>query len=184
MVCKNSFSSAMSISRKPSNPPATTPGYYNIISPCFVQRGHTYFFAVQNKHKAAVSITVRALASSPSIAPTSPPVAGKICDGRYAHHFIDLPAPPASRNMGSLALFVSKTSGQLDGVYVRHEQCPGTPGSSVHKSLYGHGLGTASVTLPSASEPLLQPGRYYVSVRATAEACGEYTIQSAHTPAA
>lgn len=75
-----------------------------------------------------------------------------------------------------MEMVVRKMSGELDAFYVRHERCPGPKGSSLAEvSLFGHGLSSGTVRLPTATTPF-QPGRYYVSVKGATEMCGSYQI--------
>lgn len=107
---------------------------------------------------------------------------GSVCDGKYMHHFFDLDVVPPS---GGLEIRVDKTSGELEGFYVRYERCAGPEGHAIHTNsstgnlahlnLFGHGLSSAFMKIPNPLHNLL-PGRYYISVRGSVEFCGDYTV--------
>jgi len=107
---------------------------------------------------------------------------GSVCDGKYMHHFFDLKTVPPS---GGIEIRVQKTSGELEGFYVRYERCAGpegqapatnsSSGNMFHINLFGHGLSYGNVKIPNERDDLLA-GRYYISLRGSVEMCGDYSI--------
>ena len=151
-----------------------TKEYHVYISQCYLQVGAAYFLSIRGVSASEVSFTAYANRKTAKLATMDgTEVIDTVCDGKYLHHFWDLPTVPA---VGGVQLSVSKRSGELEAFYLRHERCAGASGSNVAEStLSGHGLSSGTVTLPSM-DLALEAGRYYVSVRGSADMCGTYAI--------
>jgi hypothetical protein len=159
--------------------------FYASVSPCYAMKGKYYFLSVYGSTWSTVAFQVRATHTSARliIAPqgssstsTFGSKSGRVCDGKYAHMFFDLPNRPSH---GGISFAVEKRSGALDEWYLRYERCAGPTGNLFKGNLFGHGLTTSSYVLPRG-DTRLEAGRYYVSVRASLDMCGEFIIKLAN----
>jgi len=155
--------------------------FYASVSPCYAMKGKYYFLSVYGSTWSTVAFQVRATHTSARliIAPqgssstsTFGSKSGRVCDGKYAHMFFDLPNRPSH---GGISFAVEKRSGALDEWYLRYERCAGPTGNLFKGNLFGHGLTTSSYVLPRG-DTRLEAGRYYVSVRASLDMCGEFVL--------
>ena len=145
--------------------------FHVYISQCYMLVGSQYVVSIHGSSGIDVPFTVLAHRRKAKLVGAE--VADKVCDGKYAHHFWELPTVP---HKGGVEVTVRKTSGELEAFYVRHERCAGPSGANIaERGLMGHGLSQGSVTLPSLDHELLA-GRYYVSIRGSVDMCGSYSI--------
>lgn len=160
--------------------------YSVALSQCYVRRGQTYYLSVFGKNvvgpvtKPTVPYTisvkrVRAqinMTTATTGGQASGTVTGTVCDGHYMHFFWELDAIGS----GGVRTEVSKVEGELDAAYMRYEHCAGLAGANLASvPLEGHGTPSGSIVLPQDSH-VLEDGRYYVSIKAKPEICGDFKI--------
>jgi len=162
--------------------------YFTYVGECYYMPGSVYYVSVYNTYSddgdsdagVGFSIEAQRVQSTITVGNTSflPNTTGTVCDGKYLHYFFDWP----SVHPGGLQAVVRKTSGMLETFYMRYERCVGEWSylrPSVDKiaavNLLGQGLGEGKVRLPNSQHRLVT-GRYYISVRAAVDMCGDYNI--------
>ena len=147
--------------------------FYAYVGQCYIMQGAFYYLSIYGQGGSAVKYSASAIRVNSRLAIDGVPTTGRVCDGKYLHYFWDIDHVPAT---GGLQLRVRKTSGELDAFYVRQERCVAAPDSAFAQgNLFGHGLSSGVVQLPSEDQQLL-PGRYYVSVRGSIDMCGTFEI--------
>jgi hypothetical protein len=157
----------------------STRHYYVYVGQCYLMKGSQYLVSVLGASSTFVPFSISAIRKKAKLGIPSRvqlenrPFVGTVCDNKYIHHFWDVPAMP---HRGALELTFRKKAGELDAFYVRHERCAGPIGTNlVETRLFGRGLATSKIQLPSADADLAA-GRYYVTVRGAVEFCGDYEI--------
>ncbi|KAL3909539.1 MAG: hypothetical protein SGPRY_009389 [Prymnesium sp.] len=140
--------------------------YSVVLAPCYIRPGQTYYLSVFGKNvwsgsnKPSVSYTVEAT-KIPARIPLNSTITGTI---------------DSTPESGGVRTHVTKTDGDLDYMYMRYEQCAGLASANLASAdMSGHGMPSGSVVLPKGFQPL-EAGRYYVSMKAQPEICGDYKI--------
>jgi len=145
--------------------------FYGYVSHCYAQKGYYYFLSVYGQSFSTTAFEARAVSTSAAL-PLGE-TKGQVCDGKYAHHYIDVSSHVHS---GGLEFKVAKTSGALENWGIRLNKCGGFDRDNLYSfNLFGHGLATDSKTLPNA-DTSLDAGRYHVTIRGSLDLCGLYTI--------
>jgi len=146
--------------------------YFGYVGACYLMKGGLYFVSVHGAtpgdEPVPFTVTARPVVAKLQLGATAN---GHVCDGKYVHHYWE---ETAVRSGGGVSVSVAKTSGGLEAFYLRPLRCA-VAGAADQKmgELFGHGLSTSSVALSAGD---LNVGKYYISVRGSAELCGEYTV--------